>query len=143
MVGLISSSEAVGIRSAFSVFRTHTMTLTPQNVPVLDEDDMPTEDAHGNPIVTAGTPVTGIDCKYRADDRVRIDEAGSLIVRAPTIKVAHDLAVNVGDTVTAITNSEGVTLLSGPVTIGYIVASAGFGPTLAKRLVLHGAEVAP
>jgi hypothetical protein len=141
MAGLISSAEAVSIRDALSVFLVHRCVLTPQEVPVLDGDGNPVLDDWGNPTYTTGTPVEDVPCRYRAEDTVRIDDQGTVLRRLPTLTVAHDLSVTVNDTVTDVTDSDGAVLLDGPAVVEAIVASAGFGPTLQKRLVLRASGV--
>jgi len=133
MAGLISTAEAPAIRDALGLFRVHTATITPRT-------DSGADDAWSNPVITDGTPVTAIPCKFRADDRVRLDEHGNLVIKAPTLTVAHDLSVSIGAVVTNVQNSEGVVLLAGPATVEYIVSSSGLGPALKKRLVLSGVE---
>lgn len=131
--GLIGSAEAVGIRTALSVFRVHLATITPVSAGA--------EDAHGNATRVPGTPRTGVACKYRADDRVRVDEGGTLILRAPTLTLAHDDVIDEGDLISDIRDSEGVVLVAGPLEIGPPAYSAGLGPSLSKKLILRSAEV--
>jgi hypothetical protein len=134
MVGLISSAEAPSIRAALGLFLVHTYTRTP----VTEGAD----DAHGNAAETPGTPVTGVACKYRSEDRVRIrnDDGGATIVRAPSLTVAHDDPLDETDTVSNIRDSEGTVLLAGPIQVGAPVPSAGLGPVLLKKFILRGAE---
>jgi hypothetical protein len=133
MSGLISSAEAVGLRDALSVFMVHTYSRTPRVAGA--------EDNHGNETEADGTAVTGVACKYRASDRVRVDIDGALVLRAPTLTVAHDDPLTDGDQVSNVQDSEGVVLLAGPVTVGPAVHSAGLGPTLKKKFALRGVEV--
>jgi hypothetical protein len=133
MAGLISSAEAIGIRDALSVFLTHTYTRTPMLAGAADSENSVT--------YTTGTPVTAVPCKYRASDRVQVEISGALVLRAPTLSVAHDDPLKAGDQISNIKDSEGVVLLAGPVTAGPAVHSAGLGPTLKKKFVLRGAEV--
>ena len=133
MAGLLSSAEATAVRAALGLVRVHTCTLTASAAPS-------GTDAWGNPVAADGTPQTAVPCKYRADDRVRIDEQGNLILRAPTVTVAHDVTVAAGDRVSAITDSDGTVLLAGPAVVEMIVRAAGLGPSLKKRLVLRGSE---
>lgn len=133
MAGLISPAEATSLRSALSVFRVHSATITPRVAGAADgENDVTYSD---------GTPVTGVACKYRAEDRVTIDETGQTLVSVPTLTVAHDQSVAVGATVSNVQDSDGAVLFAGPARVEYIVAAAGLGPTLKKRLVLRGSDV--
>lgn len=132
VAGLLSSAEATAVRSALGLLRVHTCTITASEA-------TGGTDAWGNPVVADDTPQTAVPCKYRADDRVRIDAQGNLILRAPTVTVAHDVTVAAGDRVSAITDSDGTVLLAGPAIVETIVPTAGLGPSLKKRLVLRGA----
>ena len=133
MPGLISSAEAASIRDALSVFRVHTATITPMVAG--------SPDAENNVTYAPGTPVTGVACKYRAEDRVRVEETGQTLVSVPTITLAHDQAIAVGSRVSNVQNSEGVVLFVGPAVVDYIVPSAGLGPTLKKKAVLRFGDV--
>lgn len=132
MVGLITSEEAVSIRAALSILLTHTYSRTPVTAGV--------EDAHGNVTSSAGTPVTGLACKYRSRTRPIRDEAGVTLVATPTIKVAHDSPLVTGDLVSNIQNSEGTVLLAGPLTVGAQLNSDGLGPALTRRFELLGPD---
>jgi hypothetical protein len=132
---LISDAEAPSIRAAFELFLVHTATIQPYTSGA--------EDAHGDATQTAGTPRTGVPCKYVSEARVRVrnDEGGVTIVRAPTLTVAHDDPLDETDTVSNITASDGTVLLAGPIQVGPPVHAAGFGPVLSKRFLLRGGEV--
>lgn len=132
MPALISDAQAASIRSALSVFLTHTATITPKTAGAAND--------WGEDTATDGTPVTGVACKYKAEDRVVIDESGRTLVSVPTITLAHDQTIAVGSSVSNVQDSQGVVLLAGPARVDYIVASAGFGPTLKKRAVLHAGD---
>lgn len=135
MAGLISAAEATGIREALALFLVHSYTRTPVTAGA--------DDAHGNAAQTAGTPVTGVACKYTADDTVRIirDGGGFTSLTVPTLKVAHNDPLDENDIVSNIQNSEGTVLLAGPIEVGALISSDGLGPTLQKRFMLRGARV--
>lgn len=133
MAGLISSADAVGIRAALAVFLVHTCVLTPRVAS--------TPDGENDVTYTAGTPVTGVACKYIAEDRVRLDDAGRTLVSVPTLTVAAGQTIAPGATVSNVQDSEGTVLLAGPATVEYVVASAGLGPTLKLVAVLRAGDV--
>jgi hypothetical protein len=132
---LISTAEAPAIRADFARFFVHTYTRTSRVA-------SGTEDAHGD-AEQSETTTTGAPCKYVSEARVRVrnDEGGVTIVRAPTLTVAHDDPLDETDLVSNVQASDGTVLLSGPIQVGPPVHSAGFGPPLVKRFVLRGAEV--
>lgn len=132
MAGLITTAEATAIRSALSTLLVHTFTRTPVTAGA--------EDAHGNVTSSAGTPVTGLACKYRSRTRPVRDEAGVTLVATPTIKVAHNSPLTTGDLVSNIQNSEGTVLLAGPLTVGAQLNSDGLGPALTRRFELLGPD---
>lgn len=132
MAGLISATEAPSIRDALNLFLVHTCTFTPITDGSVDSENVPAS--------TPGSAVTGVACKYRASDRVRLDEGGTTTVLTPTLKVAHDSVVATGGLISNVQNSTGVVLLAGPVTVGSRTNSDGLGPTLSKRFVLRGAD---
>lgn len=132
MAGLIGAAEVAGIRTALSVFLTHTYTRTP----VSESAD----DVYG-PGRTEGAAVTGQPCKYRAEDRLRLADGDRVTVSVPTLTVAHDDPLDVGDLVSNVQDSTGAVLLVGPLTVETMVASAGLGPTLKKRAVLRGGDI--
>lgn len=132
MTGLITAAQAGPIREQLAVFRVHTCTVTPRVAGPPDGEN--------NVTYTDGTPVTGVACKYRAEDRVRIDETGQTLVSVPTVTVAHDLAIAVGSKVSNVQDSDGAVLLAGPAVVEYVVPAAGFGPTLKKRCVLRAGD---
>lgn len=143
--GLISTSDAVGIREALAVFLVHTCTLTPI-VPELDGSGDPVLDEWGNPKTEPGTPQTNLPCKYAVKSAanagdVRLIDAGSFLRRVPTLTVAHDLSVSVGDEVSAVTASDGTVLLDGPAVVEQVTLGSGFGPVITKRLVLRASGV--
>lgn len=131
MPGLISAAEAAGVRTALSAFLTHTLTRTPVTAGA--------DDAHGNDTSTLGTPVTGLACKFRVQNRVVRDETGITIVSTPTLKVAHDSPLATGDLVSNIQNSDGVVLIAGPLTVGVALNSDSLGPALSRRFELIAA----
>lgn len=135
MPALITAADATSIRAALGLFLVHTYTRQPMTSGA--------DDAHGNATQTAGTPVTGVACKYVSEARVRVrnDEGGTTIVRAPTLTVAHDDPLDETDLVSNITASDGAVLLAGPIQVGPPVHSAGFGPVISKRFLLRGGEV--
>lgn len=132
-MALIAATEAAGIRTALSVFFVHRCTVTPVSAG--------SADAWGQDTETDGTPVTAVPCKYRAEDRVVIEETGQTLVSVPTVTVAHDLAVSAGDKVSNVQDAAGVVLFAGPARVEFIVHSAGLGYSMKKRLVLRGADV--
>lgn len=135
MTALVTTAEATSIRAALGLFLVHTATVQPYTAGA--------EDAHGNASQSAGTPRTGVACKYVSEARVRVrnDEGGTTIVRAPTLTVASDDPLDETDTVANIQASDGTVLLAGPIEVGPPVHSAGFGPVISKRFILRGGEV--
>ena len=135
MAGLISSAEATGIRAALALFRVHTYTRTPVTAGA--------EDAHGDVTYTRGTPVTGVACKYVADETVRVirDAGGATIVTVPTLTVAHDDPLDENDLVSNVQNSEGGVLLADTVEVGALISSDGLGPALSKKFMLRAVRV--
>lgn len=136
MAALITTADAVSIREALALFMVHSYDRTSRVA-------SGTEDAHGDAQQTT-TTTTGVACKYVAEDRIRVrnDESGSTIVRAPTLTVAHNDPLDETDTVSNVRASDGTVLLAGPIEVGPPVHSAGFGPVLKKRFILRGGEVA-
>jgi hypothetical protein len=131
---LITTAEATGIRAALALFLVHQYDRTSRTA-------SGTEDAHGNANQTSVT-TTGVACKYVSEARVRVrnDEGGVTIVRAPTLTVAHDDPLDETDTVSNVRASDGTVLLAGPIQVGPPVFSAGFGPVIQKRFILRGGE---
>lgn len=133
MTALISDAVATLARTQLVRFLVHAATLTPRVAG--------TADSEGNIPYTDGTPVTGVACKYVAEDRVTIDNGGQTLVSVPTLTVAWDQTVAAGSKVGNVQDSDGTVLLVGPATVQYVVASAGLGPTLKKKLVLRFGDV--
>lgn len=134
MPALISATEATAIREALSVFRVHTCTITPIT--------QGAEDTWGDTADTAGTPRTGVACKYVPDDVLRVDETGRITARGPTLTVAYDDALAVGDRVSDIRDAASTVLAAGPLVVQEILPSAGLGYSLKQRALLRGATVA-
>lgn len=98
------------------------------------------EDAEGNATRVSGTPVTGLHCRYRAEDTLRTDLGGRTTIYRPNMSLPHDSPLVVGDLVSTITNSAGVVLLAGPLVVESIVPNAAFGPTLNLRAYLRAGD---
>jgi hypothetical protein len=100
------------------------------------------EDAYGDTADTPGTARTSVACKYLPADTLRVDDDGRVTSRVPTLTVAYDDALAVGDRVSNIVDADGTVLAAGPMTVQSIIPSAGLGYTLKKTAVLAGAGVA-
>lgn len=129
----ISPAEAASIRTTLASLRGHTCTWTP-----VEEGDTP--NPWGGYPRTPGTPVTGVPCLYTVAQEVVAGASGRVLVSRPSIRVAHDLAMQTGDTVEDIRDSEGNLLEAGPVTVGPYRPAASLGPLLQKRFELAGAQ---
>lgn len=131
---MISSGEAAQLRAEMArVSFPHTLTRTPITAGA--------EDSEGNATRVLGTPVTGLPCRYRAEETLRTDEGGRTTIYRPNLSIPHDSPLAVGDLVSAIKTSDGVVLLAGPLTVERIEPIAAFGPTLAQRAYLAAGEV--
>jgi hypothetical protein len=133
MASLIGAGITSLARTQLARFRVHSFTLTPRTAGAVDGEN--------NATSTPGSPVTGVACKYVAEDRVLIQATGQTLVSVPTLTVAHDLSVAAGSQASNVQDSDGVVIFVGPATVEYIVPAAGLGPTLKKKLVLRGADV--
>lgn len=131
MTALVGSSQAASIRASLAVFLTHTAEIRTATGGA--------EDPHGDATAMLGAPVT-VACKYGPNDRVRIDEGGTVLVQRPTLKVAASTALAAGDLIQNIRNSDGVVLAAGPFTVGQCLSSDGFGVALSRRFELRGAD---
>lgn len=134
MPALISSSLASLARTQLGRFRVHTATVTPIT--------QGAEDTWGDTADTAGSARSGVACKYLPADTLRVDDDGRVTSRAPTLTVAYDDALAVGDLVSNIQDADGTVLAAGPLTVQSIIPAAGLGYSLKKTAVLSGAGVA-
>lgn len=134
MAALISSSLASLVRGKLGLFRVHTCSIVPIT--------QGAEDAYGDTADTPGTARTSVACKYLPADTLRVDDDGRVTSRVPTLTVAYDDALAVGDRVSNIVDADGTVLAAGPMTVQSIIPSAGLGYTLKKTAVLAGAGVA-
>lgn len=131
-MALISPAEAVGIRAALAVFLVHTYERQAASL-------SSTDDGYGG-TVGAGDPVTGLPCRYRPTDRLRLSDGERMTVSTPVLTVPHDDPIGVGDLVSNVRDADGVLLLAGPLAVETIEPAAGLGPTLKKRAVLRGGD---
>jgi hypothetical protein len=99
------------------------------------------DDSEGNATRVLGTSTTGLACRYRSEETLRTDLGGRTTIYRPNLSLPHDSPLAVGDLVSAITNSDGVVLLAGPLAVESVTASASFGPTLSKRAYLRAGDV--
>ena len=131
-MAIISAGTTAQLRRVFDSLLAHSYTLTPVTAGA--------DDGYGSS-ETEGTPVTGKTCRYRATNRLRLDQGNRVIVSTPVLTVPHDDPIKSGDLVSNVQDSDGQVLLVGPVEVETIEASAGLGPTLQKRAVLRGGDV--
>lgn len=130
----LSPGEAASIRADRArVMLTHTYTRTPVTAGA--------EDSEGNAARTLGTPVTGLACRYRAEEVLRTDGGGRVTIYRPSLALPHDSPLAVGDLVSTITNSDGTVLLAGPLAVESVTSNAAFGPTLSRRAYLRAGDV--
>lgn len=134
MPGLIDAAEADAIRSDLSVFFVHTCTITPIT--------QGSEDAWHDTADTAGTPRTGVACKYVPEETLRIDETGRILRDVPTLRLAYDDAISEGDLVSNVRDAANTVISAGPLTVQTVIAPAGLGYALRKIAILSGATVA-
>jgi hypothetical protein len=134
MTALISTAIATLARTQLGRFRVHTATITPSTEG--------TEDIYFDAADTPGTPRTGVACKYVPADTLRVDDDGRVTSRAPTLMVAYDDALAVGDRVSNIVDADGTVLAAGPLVVQSIVPAAGLGYSLKRTAILAGAGVA-
>lgn len=131
-MGLISAGTTTQLRRTFDSLLAHTYTLTPRTSGA--------DDGYGSSL-TEGAPVADKPCRYRATDRLRLENGSRITVSTPVLTVPHDDPIAVNDLVSNVQDSEGTVLLAGPIAVESIEASAGLGPTLQKRAVLRGGDV--
>ena len=132
MPGLISAGTTAQLRRTFDALLAHTYDLTPMS-------SGGTDDGYG-PTQTPGAVVAGRPCRYRAVQRLRLNNGDRVQVLTPTLTVPHDDPIKPDDEVSNVRDADGVLLLAGPLTVETVEASAGLGPTLQKRAVLRGGD---
>lgn len=129
---IISAGTTAQLRRVFDGLLAHSYTLTPVTASA--------DDGYGGD-TTEGAPVTGKTCRYRATDRLRLENGDRITVSTPVLTVPHDDPIKVGDMVSDVKDSDGVLLLAGPIAVETIEASAGLGPTLQRRAILRGGDI--
>lgn len=127
---LIPPSAFAGPRAALLKILVHACTYTP----------VTTTDTDGDEVAVLGTPIPGIACRYEAGGQVLRDATGRTIVSVPSLTVAHDAPLAVGNRIEAITNSGGDVLLAGPLGIARRLDDDPLGLPLLKTYELFGAD---
>ena len=133
-MSLLSAADIASIREALEISLTHRCTITPMIVGA--------EDAEGNMPVVAGTPVTGVACRYETISRAVRDEGGTTLVSVPALTVSATAAIAIGSRVSAITDQLGATLLDGPARVERVLDdTAGLGAPLLPTYELRAGAV--
>lgn len=130
-MSLFTARELRLFREVASFFP-HTYTRTPVTAGA--------EDSEGNATRTLGTPVTGLACRYVAEETLRTDVGGRTTIYHPNLTLAYDSPLVVGDLVSAVAGPDGV-LLAGPLMVESVVPAAVVGPTLTKVAYLRAGDV--
>lgn len=133
-MSLFPAGTASTLRSAFTASLGHTYTRTPYRRGTADNWNQATR--------TPEMAVRSVACRYRAQDTLRLDVDGRVTISQPTLRVAHDDPLEVGDEVSAITDVAGTVLLAGPLVVDSIEAVAAEGSLLGRRAVLRKGTVA-
>lgn len=133
-MSVLSTAQLASIRSTLGVLLAHTYTRTPVS--------QGTEDAWGDTADTAGAAVTGLPCLYQATQTLRQADGSRVTVETPSLRVAIDDPLAVGDRVSAIEDQDGTPLASGPFVVETIEPRAGLGADLQHHAILRYAAVA-
>lgn len=126
---LISDAEAASIRQALAIVLVHLYDRTPITTTQIDGDE----------VSVAGATTIGVACRYEAQGTVRRDATGLVVVSGPSLTVAHDDPLTIGDQVANIRSASGV-LLAGSLTVDRRLDDDPLGLTLQKTYLLHGAD---
>ncbi len=127
------AGQAAGLRASFATLLWHRY----DRIPVTAGSDT----GYG-PTPTEGTTVTGLACRYEAQERVRLRDGDSVRVTVSTLQIAYDSPLVAGDLVANVRESaSGPVLIAGPIEVEEIEAEASLGPTLFKTAVLRGGDV--
>lgn len=131
---LLSDAAIASARAALGVLLTHTYTRTVMVPGVVD-------DAWGERDATDGAVTIGVPCRYEAVQRPVRDAGGFALVSVPTLAVAADDPLTVGNRVSGITGSDGVVLINGPFQVERLLDdTAGLGAALQPTWELRGAR---
>jgi hypothetical protein len=130
----ISPGEATAIRRELAVVAyPHTFTRTPITEWL--------EDPEGNAELQPGDSHPGPALQLRGGrDASSPTPAAAPRSTARAWIFPYDAALEVGDQVSAITTSDGVVLLAGPLVVESVTASAAFGPSLGQRAYLRAGD---
>lgn len=99
------------------------------------------EDSWGEAEQDPGSAATGRACLYQEADQPRTTEAGLSTVIVPTLFVAPNDALAVGDQVSAVKDRSGVVIKAGPLLVESVEREARLGPSIFKRCVLRAGDV--
>lgn len=135
-MSLLSAGSIASIRSALEITLVHTCTITPMVASV--------EDAEGNILLVAGTPVAGVRCTFDGSATAVRDEGGATLVIDGALTVSARQAIAIGSRVTAITDSLGGTPPGGSGTFRVqlvLDATAELGAALLPTYGLKAASV--
>lgn len=102
-----------------------------------------TVNAWGAEEVTAGTGTSGLRCLYGSETRIygeplSRDDLGARTTRVPTLFVAPDDTLAVGDVVTDVLDAAGNVLVAGPLVVESITLNAEAGLSVLKSATLRG-----
>lgn len=96
-----------------------------------------TEDDWGDEDETPDVGVSSLPCLYSMEDRFVSDALGTRSVKTPTLYVAPDDPLKVGDVVTAIADASGTVLLAGPLLVETVNPNSEAGVSVLKRTTLR------
>lgn len=129
-MSLLTATERADLAQEQAAALPHTYTRVPcVRGAAADEEDVPSE--------TAGTPIAGLACLYRAAGSALRDSRGLVVTQTPTLAVLPADLLAPNDWVQSILDANGATLAAGPFRVETIVGAADAGAVLLRRATLR------